>query len=109
MSWANVSEEQLKKELIIPTTFAQTLSWEYWEYMLSHPIAKWDAPTKILFGEKDNLIERDVVEHFSHKFHCGLEVMKNGEHWFHTEKQLDIMRIWLNKSMSDKENGRKER
>lgn len=109
MSWANVSEQQLKKELIIPTTFGQTLSWEYWEYALSHPIAKWDAPTKILFGEKDNLIAHDVVEHFAHKFHCSLEIMKNGEHWFHTEEQLDIMRRWLNKSISDKEKGRNER
>lgn len=40
MSWANISEEQLKKELIISTTFGQTLSWEYWEYASSHSITK---------------------------------------------------------------------
>ncbi|WP_235673508.1 hypothetical protein [Clostridioides difficile] len=27
MLWANVSEEQLKHELIIPTSFGHTLSW----------------------------------------------------------------------------------
>jgi len=99
MGWANVSEEQLKKALIIPTTFGQTLSWKYWEYALSHPITKWEVPTKILYGGNDNLTDRDVVEHFAHKFHCGLEVMENGEHWFHTEEQLDVMRIWLNKTL----------
>lgn len=109
MSWANVSEEQLKKELIIPTTFGQTLSWEYWEYALSHPITKWEAPTKILYGGNDNLIDRNVVEHFTHRFHCSLDVMENGEHWFHTEEQLNFMRRWLNKSISDKEMVRHER
>lgn len=69
MSWANISEEQLKKELIISTTFGQTLSWEYWEYASSHSITKWEVPTKILYGENDNLIDRDEVENFAQKFH----------------------------------------
>lgn len=109
MSWANISEEQLKKELIISTTFGQTLSWEYWEYASSHPITKWEAPTKILYGENDNLIDRDEVEYFSQKFHCGLEVMGNGEHWFHTGKQIEVMQRWLNKNVSGKEMARDER
>lgn len=96
MSWANVSEEQLKKELIIPTTFGQTLTWEYWEYALSHPITEWKVPTKILYGGNDNLVDRVEVEYFAHKFQCGLDVMENGEHWFHTEEQIDVMRRWLN-------------
>lgn len=109
MSWANISEEQLKKELIISTTFGQTLSWEYWEYASSHPITKWEAPTKILYGENDNLIDRDEVECFSQKFHCGLEVMGNGEHWFHTGKQIEVMQRWINKNVSGKEMARDER
>ena len=31
MSWANVTEEQLCREKIIPTSFGQTLTWEYWQ------------------------------------------------------------------------------
>ena len=109
MSWANISEEQLKKELIISTTFGQTFSWEYWEYASSHPITKWEAPTKILYGENDNLIDRDEVEYFSQKFHCGLEVMGNGEHWFHTGEQIEVMQRWLNKNIGDKEMERNAR
>ena len=109
MRWANVSEEQLKKELIIPTTFGQTLSWKYWEYALSHPITKWEVPTKILYGGNDNLIDRDVVEHFAHEFHCGLDVMENGEHWFHTEYHLNIMRDWIRKEIDCKKVILKER
>lgn len=101
MSWANVSEEQLKKELIIPTAFGQTLSYKYWEYALSHPITKWETPTRILYGGNDNLIDRDVVEYFAYKFHCGLDVMENGEHWFHTEEQIEVMQRWFDKNIRD--------
>ena len=80
-----------------------------WEYASSHPITKWEAPTKILYGENDNLIDRDEVEYFSQKFHCGLEVMGNGEHWFHTGEQIEVMQRWLNKNIGDKEMERNAR
>lgn len=95
MIWADVTEEQLKSELIIPTSFGQTLSWEYWRYVIEHPILKWDTPTKILYGENDNLIDRNSIEQFSRKFHCRLSLVENGEHWFHTEKQLFILKNWI--------------
>ena len=53
--------------------------------------------------------DRDEVEYFSQKFHCGLEVMGNGEHWFHTGKQIEVMQRWLNKNVSGKEMARDER
>ena len=84
-------------------------SWEYWEYALSHPITKWEVPTKILYGGNDNLIDRDVVEHFAHEFQCGLDVMENGEHWFHTEEQLKVMRKWLITNLKNKELSKNER
>ena len=68
MDWANVSEAQLQKELIIPTNFGQTLSWEYWKYVLEHPITEWEHPTLILYGENDNLIDRDTMESFAQNF-----------------------------------------
>lgn len=109
MNWANVSEAQLQKELIIPTNFGQSLSWEYWEYALKHPITKWEHPTLILYGENDNLIDRDTIESFAHKFKCGLTVLKNGEHWFHTEKQLEILDDWVKRNVPRKKELVKER
>lgn len=103
MNWADISEARLQRERIIPTSFGQTLSWEYWEYILAHPIVKWKAPTKILYSENDNMIERDTVEQFVHKFDCDLTVMNNGEHWFHTEQQLNFMCEWIEKQLKDKD------
>ena len=102
MVWANVSEDRLKEERVIPTTFGQALSWEYWAYTLTHPITNWTAPTRILYGENDSLIERDTVEQFVYKNHCKLSVMEKGEHWFHTEQQLIAMNKWIRKELDSK-------
>ncbi len=62
MEWAGVSQNQLEEQRLITTDFGQTLSWEYWKYVLEHPIRQWDFPTKILYGKNDNLIDRYLVE-----------------------------------------------
>lgn len=95
MNWASVSETQLKRELIIPTSFGHTLSWEYLLYAKEHPITKWNVPTKILYGGHDQLTERSVVEKFTHHFNCNLKVMEEGEHWFHTPEQLEVLNKWV--------------
>lgn len=97
MSLAGVSENYLQEKQVIKTNFGQTLSWGYWQYVLKNPIKKWTIPTKILYGENDNLIECDTVKKFSKKFDCDLTIMEKGEHWFHTEQQLRIMHEWVNK------------
>lgn len=99
MKWSDVSEERLQKEQIIPTAFGETLSWKYWEYIKSHPITKWEVPTQILYGEKDHLVERVVVDEFVKRHGCGLTVMENGEHWFHTELQLQFLSDWIIKCL----------
>jgi pimeloyl-ACP methyl ester carboxylesterase len=95
MILANVSEKQLQDELIIPTSFGHTLSWEYLMYAQEHPISKWHTPTRILYGGCDELVERDTVEKFTQQFNCELTVAENGEHWFHTQMQLDILNGWI--------------
>ncbi len=94
MLWAGVSEDQLQLEQTIPTSFGQTLSWEYLSYVKKHPITKWSFPTEILYGDKDNLTEHKVVENFTRHFGCRLTIMENGEHWFHTPEQLKVLDEW---------------
>ena len=103
MNWANVTEEQLEREKLIPTSFGQDLSWEYWQYVLKHPVVKWSTPTKILYGEHDNMIDYSSVEDFARKFHCKITVMKDGEHWFHTEPQVTFLKKWVADSIPSKQ------
>lgn len=95
MRWSNVSEERLRDEERIETSFGETLSWEYYEYVRNHPITRWDSPTSILYGENDNLTERDVLDSFARKYRCRVTVMKDGEHYFHTPEQLEFLQGWI--------------
>jgi pimeloyl-ACP methyl ester carboxylesterase len=93
MRMAGVTEERLEREKVIPVEFGQPLSWEYLTYVRAHPIT-WNKPTRILYGTNDNLTGRLTVNEFVSHFGCSLQVMENGEHWFHTPEQLDVLKTW---------------
>lgn len=98
ISWANVTETELKNKKEIPTDFGETLSWEYLCYVRANPI-QWNVPTKVLYAERDNLTSHETVEAFCKMTNANLTVMKNGEHWFHTAEQLAFLDDWVTKSI----------
>ena len=93
---ANVSEEELKERGVIRTDFGEDLSWEYLCYIREHPI-KWSVPTSILYGNKDNLTSLETVRAFAKQHGAILTVMENGEHWFHTDEQMQFLDGWIRK------------
>lgn len=95
MAWFNISEERLRIEQEIPTPIGETLYWDYYCYVKENPINFWEIPTEILYGSRDNICELDFVSSFAKGFNCGLEVIENAEHYFHTPEQLDFFRKWL--------------
>lgn len=96
MTWANVTEDELREKKEIETQFGETLSWEYLCYVRNKPI-EWDVPTHILYGENDNLSSFDTMTLFASKIGATLDVMKGGEHWFHTEEQMEYLDEWIKK------------
>lgn len=94
MSWANVTEAQLEKEKIIHTDFGEELSWDYLCYVREHS-EKWSVPTHILYGSKDNIVSEDSLKAFAKQTSASLTVMRNGEHWFHTEEQMKFLDDWI--------------
>lgn len=94
MSWAGVTESELQSKKEIPTAFGETLSREYLRYVREHPV-EWRVPTCILYGEKDNLTSKETVTAFSERIGADLTVMKGGEHWFHTDEQMDFLDEWI--------------
>lgn len=99
MTWFNVSEDRLEAEQEIPTPAGQTLYWDYYCHVKENPIVRWDSPTAILYGKEDNLCEFDFVYSFAKEFNCTLEIVENGEHYFHTPEQLNFYRQWLAKHL----------
>ena len=41
--------------------------------------------------------EQNIIKDFSNKFNCELFILENGEHYFHTEEQIDFYKNWLDK------------
>lgn len=96
MVWANVSADELREKGTIETAFGETLSWEYLCYVRRHPI-RWDVPTHILYGAQDNLTDLKTITAFANSHGASLTVMENGEHWFHTDRQMDYLDGWIRK------------
>ena len=98
MMWSHVTENELEIKKEIPTEFGETLSWEYLCYARKHPI-KWSVPTCILYGGKDHLTSRETISGFADQIGAKLTVMKDGEHWFHTEEQMKVLDQWISSSI----------
>lgn len=94
IKWANVTEAQLEEQKEIPTSFGETLSWEYLSYVRTHPIV-WTVPTAVLYGENDNLTPLFEIKNFAKAASASLTVVPGGEHWFHTAEQLAALDRWI--------------
>jgi len=91
---AGVTEEDLCEKQEIETPFGETLSWRYLCYVRENPII-WKIPTAVLYAEKDNLTSYATVSAFAKKANADLTVLKDGEHWFHTDAQIAFLKNWL--------------
>mgnify|MGYP005799155353 FL=1 len=97
MLWSNTTEKELNEKQEIKTDFGQTLYWDYYLYVKENRITNWNTKTYILYGNKDNMQNESIIKDFSNEFNCDLTILKNGEHYFHTEEQLKFYNDWLDK------------
>lgn len=96
---SGVTKKELEEKKEIPTSFGETLSWDYLCCVKNNPI-NWNVPTHILYGEHDALTSYETICEFAKNTPSKLTVMKNGEHWFHTEDQLKFLDEWLESSQN---------
>ena len=90
----NITEEELYKKKEIKTSFGETLSWKYLTFVRKNPI-EWNVPTYILYGEKDNITSYGTILNFVNKTKANLTIMRDGEHWFHTDEQIEFLNNWI--------------
>ncbi len=91
-----MSDEELQSKKHIRVSENETLSWDYLLWVRNHPIV-WKVPTYILYGEKDHLQSLETITTFSKSVDADLTVMPNGEHWFHTDEQIEFRLNWIRK------------
>ena len=100
MLWSNTTEEVLKEKQEIKTDFGQTLYWDYYEYVKNNPITNWNKKTFVLYGNNDNFQDENIIKDFCNNFNCSLLILENGEHYFHTEEQLNFYENWIDKTIT---------
>lgn len=98
MKRSNITEDELRSKKEIETKFGETLSWKYLSYVRNHFI-KWNIPTSVLYGEKDILTSKEAITMFAEQIGANLIIMENGEHWFHTDEQLNFLDNWIRNSI----------
>jgi hypothetical protein len=96
--WFNITEEKLCMEKEIPTPI-DLLSWDYYQYVKKHPIKKWNIPTSILYGGKDNLQSAEVVQKFVKAHDCRLIVSQSSEHPFMEKEDMKTVHTWLEENV----------
>lgn len=94
MTWFGISEARLEREKEIDTPI-DLMSWDYYRYVLEHPVRQWNIPTSILFGAKDNLQSKSVMKDFAKRCGCTLRVSETSEHPFMAESDGPIVAQWL--------------
>ena len=90
----NITEEELYKKKEIKTSFGEILSWDYLTFARKNPI-EWNISTYILYGENDDLTSYETILNFTNKSKANLTIMKGGEHWFHTDEQIEFLDNWI--------------
>lgn len=93
MQYAHVTEEQLQRAGEIPTDLGETLSWPYLCWVREHPL-HWHGRTQVLYGDRDALTSRTMIERFRQESGAHLTIMEGGEHWFHTPVQMAAVQMW---------------
>ena len=92
--WFGITEERLAKEKEIDTPI-DLMSWDYFQYVLAHPVTKWNSPTHILYGGRDDLQSLAVIEQFAKRFGCDMTLSENSQHPFMEEADFPIVHQWL--------------
>lgn len=98
MKCENITEDELRLQKEIETSFGESLSWQYLSYVRRNTIY-WDIPTSILCADSDHLTSVAAMTDFAKKIHADLTIMKDGEHWFHTNEQMKFLDHWFKENL----------
>lgn len=92
--WFGISEERLAREKEIDTPI-DLMSWDYFQYVLAHPVSRWNSPVSILYGGKDNLQPLAAIQDFAGRFAGEITLAPDSEHAFMGEGDAQIVEQWL--------------
>lgn len=99
MNWDSITEDDLRNKSDIKTNFGETISWNYYNYILDNKVTEWKYLIKILYPENDNMTDRRTIDDFVEKFNSELTLLKGSEHYIHKPSEIEFLRKWLKKNL----------
>lgn len=92
--WFDISPERLAREKEIDTPI-DLMTWDDYQYVLAHPVRRWDSPAGILYGGRDDLQSLQVMRDFAVRTGSSITLAGDSEHSFMDEKDAAIVQQWL--------------
>ena len=68
---------------------------DYYQYVKKNPVTKWNSPTYILYGGKDNLQSLQAIEDFAKSNYVTLTISEQSEHSFMGNEDDKVIKNWL--------------
>jgi uncharacterized protein len=99
MKAVGVSEERLQQEKVVANPYGPRLEWDYYSYVMAHPVEKWSVPTAILMGSEDEVSEVEVVKAFASQFDAKVTLLLGSKHYLHTEDECQMIRKWIKEKL----------
>ncbi len=87
----NISLKELEEKKVIAD-----LSWDYYTFACNNT-PHINSKAHIAYGEFDNLTSLDTISTFAKENNATLDILKNGEHYFHTPEEMDFLEKWISK------------
>lgn len=85
--------KQFEESKIIELPDKQVLSYDFYQSLSNKD--GWKTKTNILYGEKDNVVDKNSIFDFVANHNACLSIIKNGNHYLHTPSQLRYIKKWI--------------
>ena len=96
--WSGTTPDELRERKFIATKI-DTLSWDYYSWVLAHPVTSWDKPTSVLYAGRDILQSREVIDDFCRRFNARLTVSPGSDHPFMEPGDASIIDSFIRNSI----------
>lgn len=96
--WSGTTPDELRERKFIATKI-DTLSWDYYSWVLAHPVTSWDKPTSVLYAGRDILQSSEVIDDFCRRFKARLTVSPGSDHPFMEPGDASIIDSFIRSSI----------
>ena len=104
MRASGVTEDMLREQGEIPTPI-DALRWDYYRYILAHPVTRWPFRTSILYGALDTMQPREAIDRFCERFGAKLTVFPRSRHAFMEPGDQAVVEGWMRRALSGANDG----